>query len=46
MDITTGLWIVVGLFIVGIVIGCLFIATRSGDEEEHDIEHLDHQVHG
>lgn len=42
----TGFWIILGCFVLVAVVSAAIAATRSGDGEEHDIEHLDHQVHG
>lgn len=42
----TGFWIVLGAFIVVALVTAVIAATRKGDGEEHDIEHLDHQIHG
>lgn len=42
----TGLWIVLGCFILVALVSGVVAATRKGDGEEHDIEHLDHQIHG
>ncbi|MGN6721985.1 MAG: hypothetical protein ACTHJM_05175 [Marmoricola sp.] len=42
----TGLWIVIGAFVLVALVSAVVAVTRKGDEEEHDIEHLDHQIHG
>lgn len=42
----TGLWILLALVIVIVVVSGLIATLRKGDDEEHDIEHLDHETHG
>lgn len=42
----TGLWILLALIVAIVLIAGLTAALRKGDEEEHDIEHLDHETHG
>ena len=42
----TGLWILLGLTVVIILVSGVIAATRKGDDEEHDIEHLDHEIRG
>lgn len=42
----TAVWLLVGIVIVVILGSVAIFVTRQGDEEEHDIEHLDHQIHG
>jgi hypothetical protein len=41
-----GLWILLGITIAAIVISGITAITRKGDGEEHDIEHLDHEIRG
>jgi hypothetical protein len=45
-DVGAGLWLLLGLVVVIVVISGLMMTFRKGDEEEHDIEHLDHEVRG
>ncbi len=45
-DVGAGLWLLLGLVAVIIVISGLMLTFRSGDDEEHDIEHLDHEIRG
>lgn len=45
-DVATGLWLLLGLAVVIMVVSGLTMALRKGDGEEHDIEHLDHEIRG
>lgn len=42
----TGLWILLALVVLIILVSGLTMALRQGDQEEHDIEHLDHETRG
>lgn len=39
------IWLLVGIVVAVLVGSVAMLATRKGDGEEHDIEHLDHQIH-
>lgn len=45
-DVGAGLWLLLGLVVVIVLVSGLMLAVRSGDEEEHDIEHLDREIRG
>ena len=42
----TGFWIVLGCFVLVALVTAVIASTRAGDGAAHDIEHLDHQIHG
>jgi len=44
--VSTGLWLLLGLVVVITLVSGLMLALRQGDDEEHDIEHLDHETRG
>lgn len=39
------IWLLVGIVVAVLIGSVALLATRKGDAEEHDIEHLDHQIH-
>jgi hypothetical protein len=41
-----GMWIVIGIAVLALIISGITSITKKGDEEEHDIEHLDHEIKG
>lgn len=41
---TIGVLIIVGVVLLAIII--TFFGGRSADDEEHDVEHLDHEIRG
>ena len=41
-----GMWIIIGIAIAAVLFSGFAAITRKGDEEEHDIEHLDHEIKG
>ncbi|MGN6161511.1 MAG: hypothetical protein ACTHOG_07355 [Marmoricola sp.] len=42
----TGLWIVLGCFVLVALVTAVISTTRRGDGEEHDLEHLERDAHG
>ena len=41
-----GLWIIGAIALAAILISLITAVTKTGDGEEHDIEHLDHEIKG